>query len=287
MEHKTNTVPDALVERLVDEITPLNNLYRQAVRKHRPPYEVLGFNWDIGEALKQAGVDEPYPIAVRIQEVSYITRDLVTFSWRVRRYFTDRRTIKRRFGKVVRLSAFRWSLPLLEGGNYYLSRAKERELVRLVNSDLSYAEMKHEIDSFKQKKLPTKPSHDRKPHNPDSFAVIFERRLSELEAIMRSGSRSEILRFREIFDSPVLLYWNKLCLAFADEAFAPPGQSLSLQGLDLEWAELINGMYEIVSEGRVVRNRARRGINRMDFLTMGNYIGILRDPEKLDKHLAV
>lgn len=286
MERKADPVPDALVERLIDEITPLNNLYRQAVRERRPPYEGLGYNWDIGEALKQAGVDEPYPVAARIQEISYITSNLVTFSWRVRRYFPDRRTIKRRFGKAVRLSAFRWALPLMEGESYYLSRAQERELVRLINSDLPYSEMKHEIESFKQKKLPAKPSRDRKTHAPESFAVIFEQRLAELEAIMCSGSRSDIIRFRETFDPPVLLYWNKLCLAFTDEAFAPPGQSLPLQGLNLEWAELIDGMYEIVSEGRAARNRARRLIDRMDFVTMGNHVGILRDPGKLDKHLG-
>jgi hypothetical protein len=279
------SVPDALVDRLIEEISPLNNLYREAVREGRQPFESIGYMWDIGEVLRSAGVEEPYPVAERIQRESYITRDLLTFSWRVRGYFTDRRSIKRRFGQISYLTAFRWAFPLLEGGRYRLSKAGERELVRLVNSDANLAEIKREVSRMKQGRLPATSSRESSPGGAGSFAAIYAQRLADLEMLMRQGSRQKLLRFLEPFTPEALLSWNKLCLAFADDSFAPPQSLPPLDGIPWEWADLIESMYVLASRGREARNRARRLVDRMDFVTMGNCVGILRDREKLEKHL--
>lgn len=278
---KAGAVPDALLGRIIEEISPLNNLYREAVRAGRPPFEAVGYMWDIGEALRAAGVEEPYPVAERIQRESYITRDLITFSWRVRGYFPDRRTIKRRFGRVTRLTAFRLVFPLLEGDRYRVTRADERALVRLVNSGASLEEVRRETARMKQGRLPSAPARAGRPAGTDSFAALFEPRLAELESLLEGEAGRKAFAFLKPFSPGVLLAWNRLCLAFADDSFAPPEELPPLDGIPAGWAGLIEEMHSLASRGGTPLGRARRAVDRMDFVTMGKYVGILRDREKL------
>ncbi|MEW6555551.1 MAG: hypothetical protein AB1384_14860 [Actinomycetota bacterium] len=279
-------VPEELIRRLIEEIAPLNNLYRQAVKEHQPCYVSLGYLWDIGDILLEAGVDQITPLASAIHARSYITAQIVMYSFRIRRYFPQRGTIKRRFGKVTSYAAFRDAFPLLENERYRLSRVKERELVKLLNSGKESREIRREIASLKKARVPERKKRDMRLHELDSFVQVFDEQFGELQALMEKGSRQGITRFARRMGIEVLLFCNRLCLSLADESFAPPEEMPPLDDIDPRWSVFIKGMYEVTSGDRVARNRARRRIKPMHFVTMGSYMDILRDERKIKEYIG-
>jgi len=281
----SSPVSEELIQELIEEIAPLNNLYRQAVRERQPVYLSLGYLWDVGDILGKAGVEKIHPVASAIHERSYITHDLVAFAFRIRHYFPDRKTIRRRFGKVTSYGAFREAFPLLENERYRLPRAKERELVRLLNSGRRGVDIRPEIADIKQSRIPRKRNRSKDMRELNSFAQLFDERFRELEELMERGPERKIIRFNDLLGTEALLFLNRLCLSFADETFALPRELISLDEIDDRWGEFISRMYEIASQGRTARNRTRRTINPMHFVTMGNYMDILRDTGKIQEHV--
>ncbi len=280
----TGPAAEELVRRLIEEIAPLNNLYRQAVKEHQPCHISLGYLWDIGDILKEAGVEQITPLASAIHARSYITAQIVMYSFRMRRYFSQRGTIKRRFGKVASYAAFRDAFPLLENERYRLTRARERELVRLLNSGKGSAEIRREIAAIKKARVPDRKRRDMRPHELDSFVQMFDERYNELRGVMAKGSTRSISLFGRRLGAEVLLFCNRLCLSLADESFAPPEEMPPLDDIDPRWSAFIKGMYEVTSGDRVARNRARRRIKPMHFVTMGSYMDILRDERKIKEY---
>lgn len=271
---------------LIDELAPHNNLYRQAARERRPVHEALSHLWDMGEVLRAAGVESITAVASAIQERSYITYDLVSLAFRVRRYFPDRRTIRRRFGKVTSYGAFREAFPLLENERYRLPRARERELVRLLNSGRRGSELRPLIKAMKRDASPRRPRGVESRAEAEEFVALFHALLEEVEALLREGSRAEILRYARGLGPEALLHLNRQFLSLADESFAPPRQAPPLDDLDPRWRALIDGLSDISSQGKPARNRIRRAINPMLFVAMGNHMDTLRDEEKVDDLLA-
>lgn len=279
-------IKEGLIQRLIDEIAPYNNLYRQSTMTRQPVYLSLGYLWDIGDVLQEAGIERVTPVAGAIGERSYITSDIVSFSFRIRNYFPDRRTIKRRFGKLVSYGAFREAFPLLENKRYHLSQAKERELVRLLNSGRRGAEIRPEIANIKQSLVPRKHIQRKDPHELDSFVRLFDQLFFELEDLMETGPGQRIVSFSRLLSPQILLFLNRLCLCFADDSFAPPQELPLLDDAEPRWAELIRNMQEVAMDGAATRNTARRLINPMNFVTMGNFLDILRDQGKMQDYIS-
>lgn len=271
---------------LIDELAPHNNLYRRAARERRPVHEALGHLWDMGEVLREAGVENISTVASAVQERSYITYDLVSLAFRIRRYFPDRRTIKRRFGKVTSYGAFREAFPLLENERYRLPRARERELVRLLNSGKRGCELRPLIKAMKRETSPKRTGSGERQAEAEAFASLFQALFEEVDALLRDGSREDILRYARSLGPEALLLLNRHFLSLADESFAPPRQAPPLDDVDPRWRALIEGMSAISSQGRQERNRIRRVVNPMLFVTMGNHMDTLRDEEKVHDHLA-
>ena len=69
------------------------------------------------------------------------------------------------------------------------------------------------------------------------------------------------------------------------ENFTPPGGMPALDGINRQWRELFVEMYSVTCAERATRNRARRRINPMRFVAMGNYMDILRDARKTQEHI--
>lgn len=276
---------EKFLSKLIEEITPLNNLYRLAVKNREPAHLAIGYLWDIGDILVKNGVQRIHPLAREIQERSYITANLLSYAFRVRRYFDDRKTIRRRFGKVPYYSIFREAFPLLENRRYRLTKKEERELLRLMNSGMQPKELRRRIAVLKQGKNPGKKRCERIFEELQSFADLFRNSLREMERLMENGSRRELYRFRESFTPEFLLFWNRLAIALADETFSLPPPPVPLNGAEEEWAGLVQAMHDIAWRGRPTRNRARRLIGSMEFLKMAGYVDVLRDGKKLDEYI--
>lgn len=271
---------------LIDELAPHNNLYRQSVRERRPVHEALGHLWDMGEVLREGGVENISAVAAAIHERSYITYDLVSLAFRVRRYFPDRRTIKRRFGKVTSYGAFREAFPLLENERYRLPRARERELVRLLNSGRRGCELRPLIKAMKREPSPARARGGESRAEAEAFADLFQALFEEVEALLREGSRKEIIRYASRLGPEVLLHLNRQFLSLADESFAPPRHAPPLDDVDPRWRALVDSLLAVNAGGKAFRNRIRRAVNPMLFVAMGNHVDTLRDEDKIDDHLA-
>lgn len=270
------------MERLIEDLAPLNNGYRMAVRNREPAYVAIGYLWDIGDVLVRYGIEKVHPVARKIQERSYITASLLSYAYRVRRYFGDRRTIKRRFGGVPNFSVFREAFPLLENPRYNLSRREKSELVRLLNSGAEVEEITTRLTELKRAKRPRRDTRTRPLEELQPFVSLFRESLREMEALMESAPRKQLHAFRESFTPDFLLLWDRLAMCFADEAFAPPRAPITGEGNQERWVELVQAMHEVAHQGKSARNRVRKLVRPMEFLRMAEFVDILRDKDKME-----
>lgn len=209
------------LERLIEDLAPLNNKYRMAVRNHEPVHKAIGYLWDIGEVLLRNGVDKVHPIAQQIQERSYITANLLSYAYRVSRNFKDRRSIRRNFGKVPNFSLFREAFPLLENPRYRLNQKEKREIVRLLNSGAVGKEITARLVELKREKLPVRNARSEGGLEIRPFAEMFKERLRVIEAIMEKASLKRLHAFRAALGPEFLLFLNRLALCLAEESFPP------------------------------------------------------------------
>jgi hypothetical protein len=269
------------LQRLIEDLAPLNNRYRLAVRNREPAYVAINYLWDIGDVLVRNGVGKVHPVARKVQECSYITASLLSYAFRVRRYFRDRRTI----GKVPNFSVFRDAFPLLENPRYNLSRREKSELVRLLNSGAGVEEISTRLTELKRAKRPRRDTRTRPFEELQPFASLFRERLRDMEALMESAPRKQLHAFRESFTPDFLLLWARLAMCFADEAFAPPSAPITGEGNQERWVELVQAMHDVACRGKHTRNRVRKLVKPMEFLRMAEFVDILRDKDKLEKYV--
>src|SRR3989344_6327116 len=100
---------------LIEEITPLNNRYRDLIKGGEKGTEILLVMWQVGSIL-EAFVNEhkikPHNLYWRIYgkaegvRNSYITRDFLSYCLRIKKYFRESDTILKTFPHLQKYSLF-------------------------------------------------------------------------------------------------------------------------------------------------------------------------------------
>ena len=148
-----------LISTLIEEIAPLNNGFRDSIKKNLIGAEVMEIMWDVGEILFKHNITNIHPIAWKIYgrekglRRSYITRDFLSYCFRIRKFFESKSSIRKVFPTLQRYSLFREAFPLLENPKYELNEKEKKDLIALLNSNLHFSEIKKRVVRTKKTKI--------------------------------------------------------------------------------------------------------------------------------------
>lgn len=126
---------------LIDKLTPLNNEWRltnNAIRK----IEIM---WSIGKELDNAIQTSDFGFDKLLRTIydphgkkmSYITRDLLSYSHRVYTYFESTDVIKKKLRGLTSYTLFREAFPLITNEKYKLSDDQKQAIVSLITNPKS------------------------------------------------------------------------------------------------------------------------------------------------------
>jgi len=153
------------IDKLIQQIAPLYNLYRNN-KKKLPPFKSMQIMWDIGDLLKsyieKNGI-APHKLfwsiygnaegSVNVSRKSYITREFQGRSFRIRKSFKDKKQIKDELEHLKNFTAFREAMPFFSNPKYMMGGAEKQKLLKLLNSEISTPLLMEEIKKLQKEKI--------------------------------------------------------------------------------------------------------------------------------------
>jgi len=223
--------------------------------------------WDVGEILFLHNIENVHPIAWKIYgkekgiRRSYITRDFLSYCFRIRKFFNAKTEIDKKFPSLQRYSLFREAFPLLENPKYALDINERKALLELLNSSQPFQSIKKKIIKIKREKL--RIYNDRRQRLGemvpvrDNFIKIYK----ELFDLLQGDSQIKVKIFRENIGEKMLSDLSQLCLSFTQEGLSfPKIDQDQIDELDGEWKLFCDTLVRLSNSDVETRNRFRRVI---------------------------
>lgn len=197
---------------IIERISEINNKVRD-----RDGYEKISYLWDMGDILFKSGIKNIHPVAWEVQKKSYITRDLLSYAFRIRRKWDKKEYIKELFHSNKKYTLFREAFPLLENKKYAVSLEEQKHIIAIINSD-DFTESKKMILNIKNKIIGIK-------NNRSSRLVEFKKQAEQFELFYADVS-NRILNLdasiNEMFPRDVLLKISQSLVAIVNNNYQPP-----------------------------------------------------------------
>lgn len=162
------------LKELIVEISPLYNSYKKMSR-NISGNEALLIMWDIGDILKKV-IDTSkipphnlyrkiYGKAEGVSDIvqkSYITREFLGRSYRIRNIFVDKREIKNMLPNLNSFISFREAMPFFDNKKYMFKGEKKDNLIKLLNSDSSSKIILNKVKSLQSEHIGIKNPRNQK-----------------------------------------------------------------------------------------------------------------------------
>lgn len=155
-----NIDSDRLV-RLIDDLSPINNQFRTTTEAV-PRIELM---WEFGRLLDETMRDTGshlHELLLTIydphstKKMSYITRDLGSYSYRVFKYFPKKGDIRSQLPNLKHYSLFREAIPLLFNDKYKLAKEDKEKVLKLIQSTNPSTKVQNHLKKMKQAIVPVK-----------------------------------------------------------------------------------------------------------------------------------
>ncbi len=260
MKSELPHIPQAEISKLIDTIAPLNNRFRDRDVLGITGTEVLGIMWSVGELLRQFMEKHqaaPHPLYWRIYgradglKNSYLTRDFLSYCYRIRQYFPSTNSINDQFPNLPSYGLFREAFPLLENEKFRLNRDEEKWIVSSLNSTADPVKLRKLIKEFKARRIGKKNDRKQRLHEVKDIASRlhqFQREITDISDPAGLAISAEIAN--TFGDLIAALTQENLFVPQVSEQWPSTGIELwDNVGRDLKF--LFNGNIEL-------RNRLRR-----------------------------
>lgn len=272
---------------LIDRLAPINNKFRGV----QDPILKIETMWDFGQILdfylKEHNLKlhellyqiyDPYS---RVK-MSYITRDLGSYCYRVYRYFSNRKQIKEMLQGLVSYTAFRESIPLLFNPKYRLTKEQKKEVISIICDNKPVADIIKEIKNKKTNILPIN-----NPRNQRAKEYVIEKQyLIEIRDKLRELYFNNVLPSSEIVEKnfDVQEYRSdfvNILMALASETFINRINDLDENSLKKE----MKGIYTIAKSDSRTRARFRKWVfSANELLDMAEGVHSLNDENNFKHH---
>lgn len=251
---------------LIEEITPLNNLYRDHIKGGEKGTETLLLMWKVGEILETFISEhkiKPHNLYWKIYgkaegvRNSYITRDFLSYCLRIKKYFRESDTILKTFPHLQKYSLFREAFPLLENPKFKLSEKEDREIIQILNSNHPPKKIKEIIKRIKSNHIGIKNTRKQKLGEmkpvADSFVAIY----NEVYSQIKNNNEKELEKLTNSVSKEYLVNLSQAVSALTQENLYVPEFELR-EDLPKDWHEFISNLKYLLGATVEVRNRFRR-----------------------------
>lgn len=280
------------INNIIRRISPLNNNYRVGIRTGLKGTEILKIMWDVGDILLLENVNKIHSIAWEIygktpgNRKSYITRDFLSYCFRIRKFFKNRDDIDRQFPSLKKYSIFRESLPFLDNDKYRLSENEENKLLEIMNSNLPNDRIKKYIVDLKKNKISIKNPRTQKLYQLESQKIIFMEIYKRIKDLVDNKNEVEIRKMYEDISIDVIRKIAKLLLYLTHEDFNKP-EYIGTIKVDGKLQEFLNEMFKISSSNLETRNRFRRLINPTMIIKMSEFFSCIKSKEDFNEIYSI
>jgi hypothetical protein len=162
------------IKNLVADIIPHYNKYRKN-KFTLSGTDILEISWEVGDLLMkfidQSGV-APHALyreiygksegKENITQKSYITREFLSRSYRIRKIFVSKAEIKKQLPNLTKFNNFREAMPFFDNPKYLLKDKEKASLYKLLNSSKSYGEILKEINKLQRERIGIKNPRNQK-----------------------------------------------------------------------------------------------------------------------------
>lgn len=185
---------------LINDIVPHYNKYRH--NKHTlSGTESVEILWNIGDILKKY-VEKmkvaPHTLYRQIYgksegktdivQKSYITRDFLSRSYRVRNIFQNKSDIKKQLPNLKNFHTFYKAMPFIDNPKYRFSGKEKVKLFNLLNSHKNYPAIMREINRLRKEKIGTKNPRTQQLDKLDDDKLVFVGLYNDVFNALRIGS---------------------------------------------------------------------------------------------------
>lgn len=162
------------IQKLIKDITPLYNSYKESNRTISGA-NALEIMWEIGDLLKkilEISNIPPHNLYRKIYgkaegqkditQKSYITREFLGRSYRIRNIFKNKQDIQKDLPNLKSFITFREAMPFFDNKKYILTGGEKEKLLSLLNSDLSPTLILNKVKLLQSEKIGIKNPRDQK-----------------------------------------------------------------------------------------------------------------------------
>jgi len=277
------------IDTLIEKIIPLYNLYRSQSNQIIG-VEALKIMWDIGDLLK-GYLDEndiaPHALYRQIYgkgegtknvvQKSYITREFLSRSYRIRNIFKDKKDIETKLPNLKRFTTFREAMPFFDNDKYQLKGKEMESLLRILNSQNSRKAM-NEVKKLQDKHIGIKNPRDQKleelSEDRDVFIEFYNyiynllmKTQEERRDILRGGNIKSTLIETLVQDTSAL---TEDGLVFSQDKYDE-------MDLDSEWHSYIQFLKRMKSQNSPkIKRRFRRLVNPRRMMNLAEMLNRLK-----------
>lgn len=221
------------IGQLIEKIGPFNNRIRDC-----EGYKRISLMWEVGDILFEGGVKKVHPVAWEIHRRSYITRDLLSYCYRVRKKWPNKQELQRLFHKVVSYGVFREALPLIENEKFILGKKEVNSIIESLSMDDPLALRKH-LASLKKKHINIRNDRRQRLHEIREEVVVFNEFYQYLSGLIKEGDSAELASIKRKLGEDGMLRISQFCMAISKDDYKGPTNidTINLSGILVKFVE--------------------------------------------------
>lgn len=185
---------------LLQSITPIYNSYQKG-QGLLSPTELISLMWDMGEEIEKFVNDQqvaPHSLyreiygkaegLKNIKQRSYITREFLGRSYRVKKIFKTRSEIKKLLPRLTATNHFREAMPFFDNPKYILNAKDKQQLLIVINGPIPNNEKERYIKNLQSKKIGIKNPRTQQLGRLEDDKLAFVKFYNDVFNVLKLGS---------------------------------------------------------------------------------------------------
>lgn len=198
------------INKLIDEIVPLYNYYKKNSNTISWTESLL-IIWDIWEILKEYIEQNnlaPHNLyrliywksewSNNVSQKSYITRDFLSRSYRIRKIFQNKLEIQESFPNLKKFRLFYQAMPFIDNAKYNFENKEREQLFKLLNSNQSYKEIINEIYRLQKERIWIRNPRTQKLNELENEKIVFINFYNYLYKLQNKESKEIIFEINNL-----------------------------------------------------------------------------------------
>lgn len=254
---------------LIEKIGPLNNQIRNSDGLER-----ISLMWEMGDILIKEGINKIHPVAWEIQRKSYITRDLLSYCYRIKKKWPNKLELQKLFCNVQSYSAFREALPLIENEKFILSEREVESIIKWLNQE-NPSVLKKKLILIKQKYINIKNDRRQRLNELQNEVIIFKKFSKHLIDLIKKEDVNELEKLKKDVGDDRLLKLSQMCMAISNDNYKGPS-NINTEKLPNIVGEFVEKMLPINSAKKEKKARFRRLVPVENIIVVADLLNSLR-----------